>query len=97
MSIKEGTEAAVLVDGKWLAALRKAVVLPEESDEPFQLMFGKIASCTENIGLWLTPGKPFSDPAGIVQLFIPWHFVVTVAVVQDKERRRLGFGSAARA
>ena len=90
MDLKEGTEVAVLVDGNWLASLRKALALPDEPGEAFQFMFGQIITLTENVGLWLTPDKTYID-TGIIQLFIPWHFVVTVAVIQEGQKTKLGF------
>lgn len=90
MHLKEGTEVAILVNGEWLASLRKAIVLPDEAGEPVQLMFGKVITWAENIGLWLTPDKTYTD-TGIIQMFIPWHFIVTLAVVQEGQKRKFGF------
>ena len=73
-----------------LSTAKVRLVLPEETAEPFHLMFGKTITWTENIGLWLTPDKTYTD-TGIAQLFVPWRFIVTIAVVLDGQRSKVGF------
>lgn len=89
MNLQEGTEVAVIVDGKWHAALCKALVLFEDTGDPFHLMSGKVSG-SEHVGLWMLPDKTYTN-VGLVQLFIPWNAIVTVAVIEEARKEKLGF------
>ena len=90
MNIQEGIDIAVIVDGEWHALLCKALVLfKEETADPVRIMSGKVSGSEPN-GLWMVPETTYSN-VGLAQLFIPWHAIVTVAVIDDAHKSKLGF------
>jgi len=93
MNLRESSEVAVIVDGKWHAALCKALILSEASGEPYHPMFGKVAGWSEGIGIWLVPEKTYTS-AGLSHLFIPWHSIITIAVIEEGQRKKPGFQAA---
>jgi hypothetical protein len=66
------------------------MALPDEGNEPAQLVFGRTVTLTEGVGIWLIPDKTYTD-CGIVQFFIPWQVVLTVAVIEEGRRKQFGF------
>ena len=95
MDLKEGSDVAVIVDGKWHAALCKSLILPSEaSSEPFHTMFGKVSEWSANVGMWLLPERQYAN-VGLTRLFIPWHSIVSVAVIEEGKRNRPGFATSA--
>ncbi len=110
MDIKKGTSIAVIVRKSWANLYGVRVFIREgreirDSHDDSHILFARLLDSGDACGLWIetNTGKHESDPSvRLLSLMIPWHEVVSIAVLRDDlypelwaEAKKLGFVSGA--